>query len=104
MSKKENNQFVRKITLSDIKRAFSKDGIRDGFLILFGFIETIILRVFLMMPRPIRVIAIIILVADYINNLIFNGITSTIITAVITILLIRNLKKWNIELKIMKGL
>lgn len=87
-----------------IKKVFSKDGIRDVLLILFGSVEALCIKVFLITPRPLRVILVALLAMQYIELLFFTNMIVSVITLFATLFISKNIKSWNVELKIMRTL
>ena len=99
-SERENRmKYVHKM-----KKLFSWLSIRDVFLILFGIVQALCIKVFHILPRPLKVILIGYLAIQYIDLLLFTNAIVSVIILFTTLFITRNIKSWNVELLIMKTL
>ena len=75
-------------------------GIRDLWIVLFCLTERTLLQILLAVPVPVRIVLMGILGAKYLECLFCTSLSMTILTAVMTVFVATNIKKWNAEFQI----
>lgn len=75
-------------------------GIRDLWIVLFCLMERTLLQILLAVPVPIRMVLVGVLAAKYVECLFCTSLSMTILTAVMTVFVATNIKKWNAEFQI----
>lgn len=75
-------------------------GIRDLWIVLFCLMERTLLQILLAAPVPVRMVLVGVLAAKYVECLFYTSLSMTILTAVMTVFVATNIKKWNAEFQI----
>ena len=81
-----------------MKRMLS--GIRDLWIVLFCLMERTLLQILLAVPVTVRMVLAGALAAKYVECLFYTSLSMTILTAVMTVFVATNIKKWNAEFQI----